>query len=80
MRHSEAVRRTLCLTELCVVERDPATYNVVTVKPFCDVSGEYVSRCGPLDVMLMLLFLRSGEPVFSADDLLCIVCCPSFRG
>ncbi|XP_052814797.1 dnaJ homolog subfamily C member 13-like isoform X2 [Mya arenaria] len=36
-RHSDAVRRTLCLTETCLVERDPATYNVTTCKPLCDV-------------------------------------------
>ena len=28
----------MCLTETCLVERDPATYNVVTCKPLCDVS------------------------------------------
>ncbi|CAG2229949.1 DNAJC13 [Mytilus edulis] len=36
-RHSDSVRRTLCLTETCLVERDPATYNVATLKPLCDV-------------------------------------------
>ena len=37
-RHTDVVRRTLCLTETCLVERDPATYNVTTCKPLCDVS------------------------------------------
>ncbi|KAK6166630.1 hypothetical protein SNE40_023278 [Patella caerulea] len=37
IRHSDNVRRTLCLTETCLVERDPATYNIVTLKPLCDV-------------------------------------------
>ena len=37
-RTSDPVRRTLCLTETCLVERDPATYSVVTCKPLCDVS------------------------------------------
>ncbi|KAJ8321004.1 hypothetical protein KUTeg_002591 [Tegillarca granosa] len=36
-RHSDSVRRTLCLSETCLVERDPATYNVVTCKPLCDI-------------------------------------------
>ncbi|GAB1606314.1 dnaJ homolog subfamily C member 13-like isoform X2 [Argonauta hians] len=36
-RHTDCVRRTLCLTENCLVERDPATYNVVTCKPLCDI-------------------------------------------
>ncbi len=37
-RHLDPVRRTLCLTETCLVERDPASYAVVTCKPLCDVS------------------------------------------
>jgi DNAJ protein RME-8 N-terminal len=37
-RTSDPVRRTLCLTETCLVERDPATYSVVSCKPLCDVS------------------------------------------
>ncbi|KAK3083199.1 hypothetical protein FSP39_016526 [Pinctada imbricata] len=36
-RHTDHVRRTLCLTESCLVERDPATYNAVTSKPLCDI-------------------------------------------
>ncbi|BFZ15550.1 hypothetical protein BsWGS_18589 [Bradybaena similaris] len=37
VRHTDSVRRTLCLTETCLVERDPATYNICTCKPLCDV-------------------------------------------
>ncbi|XP_005092836.1 dnaJ homolog subfamily C member 13 isoform X2 [Aplysia californica] len=37
VRHTDTVRRTLCLTETCLVERDPATYNICTCKPLCDV-------------------------------------------
>ncbi|KAL8616890.1 hypothetical protein ACOMHN_041809 [Nucella lapillus] len=36
-QHPDTVRRTLCLTEMCLVERDPATYSVITAKPFCDI-------------------------------------------
>ncbi|XP_041101155.1 dnaJ homolog subfamily C member 13-like [Polyodon spathula] len=45
-RHSEPVKRILALTETCLVERDPASYNIVTLKPFeeifalvCDVAN-----------------------------------------
>lgn len=38
-RTQDPVRRSLCLTETCLVERDPATYNIVTCKPLCDVSN-----------------------------------------
>ncbi|XP_059584765.1 dnaJ homolog subfamily C member 13 isoform X1 [Alligator mississippiensis] len=36
-RHLEPVRRVLALTETCLVERDPATYNIVTLKPLEEV-------------------------------------------
>uniref|UniRef100_A0A674K734 DnaJ homolog subfamily C member 13 n=1 Tax=Terrapene triunguis TaxID=2587831 RepID=A0A674K734_9SAUR len=36
-RHSEPVKRVLALTETCLVERDPATYNIVTLKPLGEV-------------------------------------------
>ncbi|EMP31569.1 DnaJ like protein subfamily C member 13 [Chelonia mydas] len=36
-RHSEPVKRILALTETCLVERDPATYNIVTLKPLGEV-------------------------------------------
>uniref|UniRef100_A0A3B4F307 DnaJ heat shock protein family (Hsp40) member C13 n=1 Tax=Pundamilia nyererei TaxID=303518 RepID=A0A3B4F307_9CICH len=48
-RHPEPVKRILALTETCLVERDPASYNIVTIKPFgeifaliCDVENPQV--------------------------------------
>lgn len=32
-RRLEPVRRTLCLTEATLLERDPSTYNIITLKP-----------------------------------------------
>ena len=32
-RHTEGVRRLFCLTETCLIERDPATYYICTLKP-----------------------------------------------
>ena len=37
IRHSQPVSRIFCLTESCIVERDPSTYNVCTVKPLTDI-------------------------------------------
>ena len=37
-RHDEPLRRLLCLSENCIVERDPASYSVCTLKPLSDVS------------------------------------------
>ncbi|XP_055486146.1 dnaJ homolog subfamily C member 13-like isoform X2 [Leucoraja erinacea] len=36
-RHQDAVKRVLALTETCLVERDPATYNIVTLKPLGEI-------------------------------------------
>ncbi|XP_019858666.1 PREDICTED: dnaJ homolog subfamily C member 13 [Amphimedon queenslandica] len=36
-RHSEPVQRTLALSENCLLERDPSTYAIVTLKPLCSV-------------------------------------------
>ncbi|XP_036374961.1 dnaJ homolog subfamily C member 13-like [Megalops cyprinoides] len=36
-RHAEPVKRILALTETCLLERDPASYNIVTLKPFGEV-------------------------------------------
>uniref|UniRef100_A0AAR5P1B7 J domain-containing protein n=2 Tax=Dendroctonus ponderosae TaxID=77166 RepID=A0AAR5P1B7_DENPD len=36
-RHSEAVRRILCLSEHCLLERDPQTYSICTLQPLCDI-------------------------------------------
>lgn len=34
----EPIKRILALTETCLVERDPATYNIATLKPLGEVS------------------------------------------
>jgi len=36
-RHSEPVRRILCLSEVCLLERDPASYSICTLKPLGEV-------------------------------------------
>lgn len=36
----EPVKRILALTETCLVERDPASYNIVTIKPFGEVNPQ----------------------------------------
>lgn len=37
-RSQEPVLRILALSENCIIERDPATYAIVTLRPLCDVS------------------------------------------
>lgn len=36
-RHGEPVRRLLCLSESCLIERDPSTYSICTLKPLSEV-------------------------------------------
>jgi DnaJ family protein C protein 13 len=36
-RHEDPVRRSLCLTETCLLERDPATYSIVSLRPLSQV-------------------------------------------
>ncbi|XP_058807941.1 dnaJ homolog subfamily C member 13 isoform X2 [Phymastichus coffea] len=36
-RHLEPQRRTLCLSDTCLLERDPQTYNICTLRPLSDV-------------------------------------------
>lgn len=36
-RHSEQMRRILCLTETTILERDPQTYTVCTLRPLSDI-------------------------------------------
>nr|XP_022914945.1 dnaJ homolog subfamily C member 13 [Onthophagus taurus] len=36
-RHPDPVKRTLCLSETCLLERDPQTYSICTLKPLSDI-------------------------------------------
>lgn len=36
-RHSEPMRRTLCLSETCLLERDPQTYSICTLRPLSEI-------------------------------------------
>ena len=38
-RRIDPVRRTLCLTEATLLERDPSTYNIITLKPLAMVAA-----------------------------------------
>ncbi len=38
-RHPDPVRRILCLTETCMIERDPASYCMVSLRPLSHVAA-----------------------------------------
>ncbi|XP_030761294.1 dnaJ homolog subfamily C member 13-like [Sitophilus oryzae] len=46
-RHSEPVRRTLCLSEVCLLERDPQTYSICTLQPLCDIFALVRNNANP---------------------------------
>jgi len=37
VRHVEPQRRNLCLSETCLLERDPQTYSICTLRPLADI-------------------------------------------
>ncbi|XP_033101582.1 dnaJ homolog subfamily C member 13-like isoform X2 [Anneissia japonica] len=65
-RHPKPVRRVLCLTETCLVERDPATYNAVSAKPLCDVFALVRSKESPQ--IFYVEFVKGYNRKFSSTD------------
>ncbi|XP_070570129.1 dnaJ homolog subfamily C member 13-like isoform X2 [Ptychodera flava] len=65
-RHQEPIKRVLALTETCIVERDPASYAVVTVKPLCDVFSVVRSPENPQ--MFTLEFVKNYERSYMSTD------------
>ena len=52
------MRRLLCLTEMCIVERDPSSYSICTLKPLSDVSiPSPPNHPPPLSVISIYLYL-----------------------
>ncbi|XP_065200940.1 dnaJ homolog subfamily C member 13 isoform X2 [Planococcus citri] len=37
LRHTDIQRRLLCISETCIIERDPQTYTIVTLRPLSSV-------------------------------------------
>jgi DnaJ family protein C protein 13 len=38
-RHPDPARRQLCLTDTCLIERDPSTYSIVSLRPLSEICG-----------------------------------------
>lgn len=54
-RHTEPVARLLGISETCVIERDPATYNVVTLRALSDIFCLVRSQQDPQKFMIQYL-------------------------
>ncbi|XP_041474110.1 dnaJ homolog subfamily C member 13-like isoform X1 [Lytechinus variegatus] len=65
-RHNEPQRRVLCLTETCIVERDPASYSVITVKPLCDIFAIIRSQDNPQ--MFFLEYVKGQIRKYTSTD------------
>lgn len=58
-RHLDPVSRILCITETYLVERDPATYTIVTARPFSDIYS-IVRYPDDIDAQLFAIEYLSG--------------------
>ncbi|XP_071822188.1 dnaJ homolog subfamily C member 13-like isoform X2 [Apostichopus japonicus] len=65
-RHEDPPRRLLCLTESCIVERDPGSYSVVTVKPLCDIFA--IIRIQDSPQMFHLEFVKGDVRKYTSTD------------
>ncbi|KZS16300.1 DnaJ subfamily C member 13 [Daphnia magna] len=66
LRHPDAVRRLLCLSETCLLERDPDTYSICTLKPLDDV---FAMVRNPDDQQSFSIeFLRGGTRSYRATE------------
>ncbi|XP_050693549.1 dnaJ homolog subfamily C member 13-like isoform X4 [Eriocheir sinensis] len=65
-RHNDPVRRTLCVSETCLLERDPNSYAVVTLRPLSDVFALVRNQENPQ--MLSVEYVRGGNRVYTSSD------------
>ncbi|XP_071522873.1 dnaJ homolog subfamily C member 13 isoform X2 [Panulirus ornatus] len=65
-RHMDPVRRTLCVSETCLLERDPNSYAIVTLRPLSDVFALVRHQDNPQ--MLTVEYVRGGNRVYTSSD------------
>lgn len=65
-RHHDPVVRTLCLSETCMIERDPATYIIVSCHPLSDVFAIIRSNDNPQ--MFTIEFVRGATKRFMSTE------------
>lgn len=57
LRHTDIQRRLLCISETCIIERDPQTYSIVTLRP---LSSVYAFIRDPVDSQLFSIEYCNG--------------------
>lgn len=70
-RHHDPIKRILCISERCIVERDPATYAICTLRPLNEifamiryvysVAAEPIWHAQTINVLLRNIFLYLAE-------------------
>ncbi|XP_045611089.2 dnaJ homolog subfamily C member 13 isoform X2 [Procambarus clarkii] len=65
-RHMDPIKRTLCVSETCLLERDPNSYGIVTLRPLSDVFALVRHQDNPQ--MLTVEYVRGGNRVYTSSD------------
>ncbi|RNA25242.1 dnaJ -like protein, partial [Brachionus plicatilis] len=65
-RHQEPVRRLLCLSEACLLERDPASYSICTLKPLSDIFAIVRSEEDPQQFSIE--YMRGPVRTYTSSD------------
>ncbi|KAL0279212.1 UNVERIFIED_CONTAM: hypothetical protein PYX00_000818 [Menopon gallinae] len=65
-RHQDIQKRILCLSETCILERDPQTYNICTLRPLCDVFALVRDRENPQ--LFTIEYLNGDGRTYTASD------------
>lgn len=65
-RHNDPVRRILCVTETCLLERDPNSYGIVTLRPLSDVFALVRDQDNPQK--LIVEYIRGGNRIYTSSD------------
>lgn len=65
-RHQDAQRRILCLSETCILERDPQTYNICTLRPLSDVFAFVRNKENPQ--LFTIEYLNGDTRNYTASD------------
>ncbi|CAF0754857.1 unnamed protein product [Brachionus calyciflorus] len=65
-RHTEPVRRLLCLSEVCLIERDPSTYSICTLKPLGEIFAIIRSEENPQQFSIE--YMRGPVRTYTSSD------------
>ena len=65
-RHQEPVRRILCLSEVCILERDPSSYSICTLKPLDEIFAIIRSETDPQEFSIE--YMRGPVRVYKSSD------------